>query len=351
MLQWTNAVMEMTTEKNLKSHSPMQSEVTDPIPTQSGSVIPPKLTHHASTADAGFWLASEHLGSEACMSYRVDTYGGIILDSDALPAEADTFRSMLGSSLSGLSTQGFNRGYWIKIPVESIEFVPICVKEFGFTIHHARRSYVMLYRWSHPTAVDPIPPVSCHQVGVGCVILRGDGCIMLVKEKSGPAAFHGGIWKLPTGLAESEEDIPEAALREAKEETGLDCVFDSIICIRHSHGGSPSLGARSDIFFACLLKLVDPERSTPVLQETEILDAKWVHHSELCSVCGCGEGTSALRLMELVTAAAAGKPNAVIRGCKLPAWRRKNCDQWVYYPVGVHEEDNVCDILNNNLKP
>lgn len=344
--------MKIVRKKVENLHPVMQNVVPHHMPTESVHPTKPRtLSHKPSTADPDFWLASSHTSTDACMSYKVDTYGGIILDSGCLPADAETFQSIMESSLTRLNDQGFNRGYWIRIPVESIEFVPICVKEFGFNIHHARKGYVMLVKWTHPTAPDPIPETSCHQVGVGCVIVRDDGYVMLVKERSGPAAVDGGIWKLPTGLAESEEEISEAALREAKEETGLDCVFDSIICIRHSHGGSPFLGARSDIFFACMLRLMTPERFTPVLQESEILDAKWVHHSELASVCACGPGTAAHRLIDLVVHTAAGKPNAVIRGCKLPAWRRTNCDQLIYYPVSVHEEDNVCEILNSNLKP
>lgn len=301
------------------------------------------LTHKPSVADTDFWISANHISTDACLSYTVDTYGGVILDSGQLPADIGVFREIMTTSLAAIQSKGFNKAYWIRVPVESIDFVPVCVKEFGFSVHHARKSYVMLMKWTHPTSPNVVPDASNHQVGVGCVILRDDGYVLLVQERSGPAAVHGAIWKIPTGLAEPDEDLADAALREAKEETGLDCLFESIICFRHSHGGSPFSGTRSDLFFACMLRLADQENTTPVLQESEILDARWVHYSELPAVTACGAGTSAVLLMELVAEAAAGKRNAVIRGCKLPAWRRANCEQWIYYPTTVADRTDVCD--------
>jgi len=87
---------------------------------------------------------------------------------------------------------------------------------------------------------------------------------------------------MPTGLTDPGEDIAEAAVRELKEETGLDCVFDKIICFRQAHGG---LFNRSDMFFICLCKL-KPEYEEKVIkegesivllpQEEEILMADWI---------------------------------------------------------------------------
>lgn len=88
-------------------------------------------------------------------------------------------------------------------------------------------------------------------------------------------------WKMPTGLTDPGEDIASAAIRELKEETGLDCVFDHIICFRQAHGG---LFNRSDMFFVCLCKLAPKydklleEGSEIELlpQEEEILCADWI---------------------------------------------------------------------------
>jgi ADP-ribose pyrophosphatase YjhB (NUDIX family) len=166
---------------------------------------------------------------------------------------------------------------------------------------------------------------------VGCVITRNDGSILLVKEKSGPASVKGGIWKLPTGLVDPKEDLQDAAIREAKEETCLDCRFDSIVCFRHSHGGSPSLGATSDLFFVCLLKLIDEHQQT-CLQESEILESCWTHFSRIHETTGCTPGTAAYELMNRVVDIVNKSSDQVISCTKLPAWRRNNCEQWIFFP-------------------
>jgi 8-oxo-dGTP pyrophosphatase MutT (NUDIX family) len=292
------------------------------------------MKHQPITTDPDFWIRSRHSATQLCLGYRVDTYGGVILDSMNLPDDIEDFKESLECSLNILETQGFQKAYWIRIPTANIEFVPICLREYGFYIHHAKKEYVMLVRWSNPSKPDPIPPPSTHQVGVGCVIVRSDGCVLLVKERTGPASVGAGIWKLPTGLADPAEDIADAALREAYEETGLHCSFESIVALRHSHGGSPSLGATSDLFFACLLRPRDESQQT-VIQEAEILELQWVHHSSLHATTQCGEGTAAYELMESVRAAASGDASCVIHGSKLPAWRRKNFDQWIFRPVAA----------------
>ena len=293
----------------------------------SPSVKPPE-----STEDPDFWIQSRHSATELCLAYRVDTYGGVIIDSTDLPDDTESFRKAFQCSLNALTSVGFQKAFWIRIPTDHIDFVQVCLQEFGFYIHHAKKEYVMLVKWNHPTRPDPIPPPSTHQVGVGCAIDRGDGSIILVKEQVGPAAVGCGIWKLPTGLVDPSEDICSAAVREAREETGLECVFDSIILFRHSHGGSPALGATSDLFFACLLKpLQSDQRIT--LQESEIKDFMWVHHTELHKVSMCGEGTAAWKLMDQVRRVVAKESDCcVIEGTKLPAWRRKNCDQYIFRP-------------------
>jgi len=101
---------------------------------------------------------------------------------------------------------------------------------------------------------------------------------------------------MPTGLTDPGEDIAEAAVRELKEETGLDCVFDKIICFRQAHGG---LFNRSDMFFICLCKL-KPEYEEKVKegesivllpQEEEILMADWIdmdfYANQVRKICLC----------------------------------------------------------------
>lgn len=57
---------------------------------------------------------------------------------------------------------------------------------------------------------NPLPTVDC-------IILLSDGRLVLVRRKNPP---HG--WALPGGFVDEGERLDLAAIREAKEETGLD---------------------------------------------------------------------------------------------------------------------------------
>jgi 8-oxo-dGTP diphosphatase len=55
-------------------------------------------------------------------------------------------------------------------------------------------------------------------VAVGAVVLREDGCVLLVKRGRPP---NLGAWTLPGGRVEPPESLEAAIVREVAEETGL----------------------------------------------------------------------------------------------------------------------------------
>ena len=98
---------------------------------------------------------------------------------------------------------------------------------------------------------------------------------MLVQERRGPAAASSrpNFWKLPTGLVEQGEDVPDAATREVFEETGVRTEFVSVLGIRHGHNAP---FGKSDLFFLCALKIADGQQTHPIIvQETELAAAEW----------------------------------------------------------------------------
>lgn len=58
------------------------------------------------------------------------------------------------------------------------------------------------------------------------VVVEQDGCVLLGKRKG---TYGEGKWGLPQGYIEFEEDFLTAALREVKEETGLEVEIVSIL--------------------------------------------------------------------------------------------------------------------------
>ncbi len=116
------------------------------------------------TDDPDFWIRTRHCASDGCIGYKIDTYGGVIFDTTSLPSDPETFRKILSQSMQSLIEQGIRRGYWLRIRTENIEFVPVCIKELGFYIHHATKDYVMLVKWTDDSRPNPIPNQPMHQV-------------------------------------------------------------------------------------------------------------------------------------------------------------------------------------------
>jgi len=63
------------------------------------------------------------------------------------------------------------------------------------------------------------------QIGANAIVERG-ASVLLVKLSYGP---REGAWALPGGLVESDETPEEAAVRETREETGLDIELDGLV--------------------------------------------------------------------------------------------------------------------------
>ncbi|MBA0852392.1 hypothetical protein Goshw_004756 [Gossypium schwendimanii] len=145
-----------------------------------------------------------------------DEYGGVIVDSERLPANPNVFASMLSLSISHWKSKG-KKGIWLKLPVEKSDLVPVAVKE-GFEYHHAERGYVMLTYWL-PEGPSMLPANASHQVGVGGFVINDKNEVLVVQEKYCAPQFVG-LWKIPTGFIVESEEIFTGAVREVKEETG-----------------------------------------------------------------------------------------------------------------------------------
>jgi ADP-ribose pyrophosphatase YjhB (NUDIX family) len=117
---------------------------------------------------------------------------------------------------------------------------------------------------------NKIPEYATHQLGVGAIVINSRDEILCVRELRN----NYRPWKIPGGLSELGENIDAAAVREVKEETGIDCRFKSILAFRHTHGLQ---FGRSDLYFVCRLEPVEDEGiPEPVAQENEIAAVAWV---------------------------------------------------------------------------
>ncbi|KAF8391679.1 hypothetical protein HHK36_023987 [Tetracentron sinense] len=198
-----------------------------------------------------------------------DDHGGVIVDMKE-PMDSKVFASLLRASILQWRQQG-KKGVWIKLPIELVNLVEVAVKE-GFRYHHAEPIYLMLVYWI-PETVDTLPSNASHRVGIGAFVMNEKREVLVVQEKSGK--FRGtGVWKFPTGVVDEGEDICMAAIREVKEETGIETEFVEILAFRQSH---KSFFEKSDLFFVCLLH---PLSFDIQKQELEIEAVQWMPFEE-----------------------------------------------------------------------
>jgi 8-oxo-dGTP diphosphatase len=83
-------------------------------------------------------------------------------------------------------------------------------------------------RCGHIVYLDP-------KVAVGTIIEHGDGRLVLVRRAIDPGY---GLWVFPGGYVDRGEEITSAAIREAREEAGLDIRLDSLLDV-YSYPGRP----------------------------------------------------------------------------------------------------------------
>ncbi|XP_057512885.1 nudix hydrolase 2-like [Actinidia eriantha] len=226
-------------------------------------------------------LAMEQMGSEneeqeqisKLLTAMNDEHGGVIVEMTTEPMDAHVFSSLLRTSISHWRQQG-KKGVWIKFPIELVNLVEPAVKE-GFYFHHAEPKYLMLVHWI-PETTNTLPGNATHRVRIGAFVMNEKKEVLVVQEKNG--VLRGtGVWKFPTGVVDEGEDICDAAVREVKEETGIDTNFVEILAFRQSH---KSFFEKSDLFFMCLLQ---PLSFDIQIQESEIEAAQWMPFEEYLS--------------------------------------------------------------------
>lgn len=211
------------------------------------------------------------------------------------------------------------RGVWMHVDPSQASVVPLAMQQ-GFEFHmvlHPDKTLI-LSQWLPTRTPSRLPHPPSHQIGVGCLVWHPQDInnnhdddddddnrrMLVVQEKTGPAA-QLGLWKMPTGLADPSEDIPDAAIRELYEETGLEATFDGMVGFRQAHSTPPATTTTrkkwggvsrkaSDLFFVCQLSLKNTTTNTTSSGSTspqipqwtacpqEIAAIQWMKVSEYC---------------------------------------------------------------------
>ena len=304
-----------------------------PSPRARSSLIPHDAQDATATAsvETDSAMASD---APAPLAHAADRYGGVIVDPAGLPDDIEIFAASLAASVVAWKEAGV-RGVWLQIPIEQAHLVGAAAR-LEFEFHHAEKTHAMMTRWLPGGAEENhLPPNASHQVGIGAFVVNGEGKVLLVQERRGPAAASSrpNFWKLPTGLVEQGEDVPDAATREVFEETGVRTEFVSVLGIRHGHNAP---FGKSDLFFLCALKIADGQQTHPIIvQETELAAAEWRDPADAFESAHIEKGSHMDHMYGLCRAHAAGEYDGM---------------GWQALPAGFGREGTVVTYSNAATK-
>ncbi|OLN23723.1 NUDIX hydrolase [Domibacillus antri] len=104
------------------------------------------------------------------------------------------------------------------------------------------------------------------------IVIDSEGRWLVVKKGYGGLK---GQWSLPAGFVDAGERADEAAVREVKEETGIDATVCGVAGIR-------SGVIRHDVSDTMIIFQMTPDKEKePAAHEGELLDARWMSAAEL----------------------------------------------------------------------
>lgn len=104
-------------------------------------------------------------------------------------------------------------------------------------------------------------------VGVGAVVFNNRDEILLIKRGKAP---HFGRWMVPGGALEWGETLEQAAVREVREETGIEIELEGFVEIIEAMAPDP------EGFHFVIMDYVARERSGTLRAGSDALDAVWV---------------------------------------------------------------------------
>ena len=209
------------------------------------------------------------INNDMMLKHDTDHYNGVRCNNmDALPKTLDLFKQKLIYSLNIWRKEG-KRGAWIKLPMKYAHYLPFCI-ENGYKVHHGNEGYIMVSQWLPTNESNMIPVYGSSYCGAHCYIVNKNKEIIVIKEHYGRKN-----WKIPGGAVDFGEYFSDACVREAKEETGLDCQFIGVFGVRHLLNFR--FGNTCDVSFICILRPIDMNQKLNPIHKNEIKDIKWMN--------------------------------------------------------------------------
>jgi len=154
----------------------------------------------------------------------------------------------------------------------------------------------MTKKTAKPARKNPVPDDRRYParpfVAVGIVIWRSDK-VLLIRRSKPPRA---GEWGLPGGMQDLGETIVEAALREAREETGLEVTPLGIITALDGI----TRDAKGNVeFHYTIIDIAGESLEGEAYARTDAHEVRWATLDEVERLCGWPEVARIVRLSAL----------------------------------------------------
>jgi 8-oxo-dGTP pyrophosphatase MutT (NUDIX family) len=170
---------------------------------------------------------------------------------------------------------------WFKLPINMGHLLDKLVNgKFRFEVHHANKTHIMLVRHlSGMGKVDNAPPFGTHYIKVECMVVEEPLTgkmprYLMVKEQYARADSRNTL-KFVTGAILPGETIDGGAVREVREETGIEARFISMIGVASR---IQTRFERDELIIGCLLHAKPMQEPKP--DKREIKTALWVEVEE-----------------------------------------------------------------------
>ncbi|XP_072170800.1 nucleoside diphosphate-linked moiety X motif 6-like [Diadema setosum] len=201
---------------------------------------------------------------------KKDRFNCVTIDLTSQSIGDASFDSVLDNSVAAWRRDGCN-AVWLHVPIHQSHLIVVAARR-GFTYHHAEDDLAVLSLWLQE-GPSRLPAFASHTVGVAGLVLNEETReLLMIQDKNALSR-----WKFPGGFASLAEDIPETAMREVYEETGIKTEFQGVLAFRQQHK-VPSAFGRSDIYVVTRLR---PLTFDINICTTEVSNAGWIPVEEL----------------------------------------------------------------------
>ena len=212
--------------------------------------------------------------AEGILTNEKDVYNSRYVSVEAVTEAYSQIDQVLHNTINHFNENKV-KGFFITISLKDHIALFSTLRDLGFTFHNASGDLATLVKFLPTNRKNRLPGFCTHYVGVGGLVIDfNTDKVLVIKEKGGHDTKG---WKVPGGLVDTGEFLPDAAIREVFEETGVKTEFLGVLALREKR---PYHFGMNDMYFICLLR---PLSSDITQCEFEVSRCAWMSIEDFVS--------------------------------------------------------------------